>query len=231
MTDEIPALDLIEKTQTFPLYTYSQDGSTRFDNITSYALESARELYGAEVSREDIFYATYALLHHPQYRAKYAENLKRELPRLPLFIAPLDFAEYSRLGRALGDLHVGYENVAPFAFAVHDTKPDGQKFSHRVEKMRFDKERKTLRVNDCITLSGFTPAMFEYKLGNRSALDWIVESYRVKEDARSGLVSDPNRKDEPKYILDLIGKVATVSLETQKLIAQLPPCAPGSNEE
>jgi predicted helicase len=209
--------------QCFPLYTYSLDGSTRFDNITSYALEEARKLYGASVSREDVFYATYALLHHPQYRAKYAENLKRELPRLPLFVAPLELAEYSRIGRALGDLHVGYESATPFAFGVLDTTPAGQKFSHRVEKMRFSSDRSTLRVNDCITLSGFTPAMFEYKLGNRSALDWIVESYRVKEDARSGLVSDPNRKDEPKFILDLIGKVATVSLETQKLIAQLPP--------
>ena len=89
--------------------------------------------------------------------------------------------------------------------------------------MRFDKDKSTLRVNDSIQLSGFTAEMFQYKLGNRSALDWIVESYRVKEDARSGLVSDPNRKDEPKYILDLIGKAATVSLETQKLIGELPP--------
>lgn len=89
--------------------------------------------------------------------------------------------------------------------------------------MKFNAERTQLHVNNFLTLSGFTPEMFDYKLGNRSALDWIVESYRVKEDARSGLTSDPNRKDEPKYILDLVAKVATVSLETQKLIGQLPP--------
>ena len=88
--------------------------------------------------------------------------------------------------------------------------------------MKFNAERTQLHVNDFLTLSGFTPAMFDYKLGNRSALDWIVESYRVKADARSGLTSDPNRGDEPKYILDLMAQVATVSLETQKLIAQLP---------
>jgi predicted helicase len=250
MTDVIPDLHLCSSDayQTFPLYTYSPDGSTRFDNITSYALKEARRLYGAAVSREDIFYATYALLHHPHYRAKYAENLKRELPRLPLLHCEPGalatgsakpggtrekagrlrsrFAEYSRIGRLLGDLHVGYENATPFAFQILDTKPTGQKFSFRVEKMRFDKERSTLRVNDCITLTGFVPEMFEYRLGNRSALDWIVESYRVKVDARSGLVSDPNRPDEPKFILDLIGKVATVSLETQKLIGELPPCDP-----
>ena len=122
----------------------------------------------------------------------------------------------------LGDLHVDYENAAPFIFETQDTTPDGKPFSFRVEKMRFSKDKSTLVVNDSITLSGFTPQMFEYKLGNRSALDWIVESYRVKTDARSGLVSDPNRTDEPKFILDLIGKVATVSLETQRLIGELP---------
>jgi predicted helicase len=175
-----------------------------------------------------VFYATYALLHHPQYRAKYAENLKRELPRLPLFVVPQGFAEYSRIGRTLGDLHVGYENATPFPFGVLDTTPQGQTFSFRVHKMKFDAARTQLKVNDCITLSGFTPEMFDYKLGNRSALDWIVESYRVKEDARSGLVSDPNRPHEPRFILDLVGKVATVSLETQQLIAQLPPLFPAS---
>lgn len=141
---------------------------------------------------------------------------------MPLFTQKLDFAQYARIGRVLGDLHVDYESAMPFAFAVKDTTPNGKKFSFVVEKMRFSKDKSTLVVNDSITLSGFTPQMFEYKLGNRSALDWIVESYRVKTDNRSGLVSDPNRKDEPKFILDLLGKVATVSLETQRLIGELP---------
>lgn len=232
MTNCVASLDFaFEKAQCFPLYTYSLDGSTRFDNITHYALDEARKLYGADVTREDIFYATYALLHHPAYRTKYAENLKRELPRLPMFALPgrgeaclalTEFREYSRIGRALSDLHVGYESAAPHPLEFQDTTPAGQKFSFRVEKMRFDKDKSTLRVNDCITLRGFVPEMFEYRLGNRSALDWVVESYRVKVDARSGLVSDPNRKDEPRFIIDLIGKVATVSLETQKLIGELP---------
>ena len=79
-----------------------------------------------------------------------------------------------------------------------------------------------LQVNASIELSGFTAEMFDYRLGNRSALDWVVESYRVKADARSRLVSDPNRDDEPRFILDLIARVATVSLETSRLVAQLP---------
>ena len=131
--------------------------------------------------------------------------------------------KYARIGRALGDLHVGYEDAKAFPFAVVETKIEGRTFSPRVQKMRFNSERTELKVNEFLTLFGFTPEMFAYKLGNRSALDWVVESYRVKEDARSGLVSDPNRKQEPNFILDSIGKVATVSLETQRLIGELPP--------
>ena len=249
MVDCVPSLDLIEKTQCFPLYTYGADGSERFDNVTSYALDEARRVYGAQVSREDIFYASYALLHHPAYRAKYAENLKRELPRIPLFrdegrgtgdektalggnaqaVAnsslgphPSSLAALAEIGRALGDLHVGYESAALYPLDIIDTTPEGKKFSFRVEKMKWADGKTQLIVNDSITLRGFTPEMFDYKLGNRSALDWVVECYRVKEDKRSGLVSDPNRAGEPKFILDLIAKVATVSLETQKLVGQLP---------
>ncbi len=184
-------------------------------------MDEARRLHGAHVTREDVFYATYALLHHPQYRLKYAENLKRELPRLPLDWFAGELAEYARIGRALGDLHVGYESAKPFPFAVVETKIEGRTFSSRVQKMKFNAERTELKVNEFLTLSGFAPAMFAYKLGNRSALDWVVESYRVKEDARSGLVSDPNRPGEPKFILNLIGKIAGVSLETQRLVGEL----------
>lgn len=134
----------------------------------------------------------------------------------------LPFQQLIEIGRALGDLHVGYENAAPYPLIYVDTKPEGKKYSFRVEKMKWNKDKTELIVNDSITLRGFSPEMFDYKLGNRSALDWVVECYRVKTDARSGLMSDPNRKDEPKFILDLIAKVATVSLETQKLVAQLP---------
>ena len=224
MTDCIPNLHLTGDSQCFPLYTYSPDGSERLDNITGFALDTARAAYGEATTREDVFYATYALLHHPAYRARYGENLKRELPRLPLgsdAVSPAQWSELVRLGRALGDLHVGYESVASHPFSHQNTTPKGVAFSLRVEKMRWQSEKTELRVNDCLVLRGFTPEMFSYKLGNRSALDWVVESYRVKEDARSGLTSDPNREDEPNFILDLVGKVASVSLETQKLVGEL----------
>jgi predicted helicase len=149
--------------------------------------------------------------------------LKRELPRLPLFVEALDFAEYVRIGRALGDLHVGYESVKPFNFTVLDTKPEGQKFSFRVEKMRFSKDRSTLYVNECITLSGFTPRCSATNSATAARSTGLWKVTASKKTHASGLVSDPNRKDEPKFILDLIGKVATVSLETQRLIGELPP--------
>ncbi len=206
-------------------YTRSPDGSERFDNITGTALETARAAYGEGVTREDVFYATYALLHHPAYRARYGENLKRELPRLPLgseAISASDWARLCQIGRSLGDLHVGYETAAPFGLETLNTTPQGQPYSFRALKMRWQGDKTELRVNDSIVLRGFTPAMFAYKLGNRSALDWVVESYRVKADARSGLTSDPNREDEPNFILDLVGRVATVSLETSRLVGELP---------
>ena len=226
MTDKIVDLNFLSNpVQCFPLYTFSADGSERFDNITSHAVEVVRAQFGDAVSREDIFYATYALLHAPTYRVKFAENLKRELPRLPLDALPLDAPAWRQLvaiGRALGDLHVGYESAALYPLINRDTTPDGVPFSFRVEKMRWRDDKGTLIVNSSIELSGFTAEMFDYRLGNRSALDWVVESYRVKTDARSGLVSDPNRDDDKRFILDLIARVATVSLETSKLVGQLP---------
>ncbi len=224
MTDCIADLHTVgagASSQCFPLYTYSADGSIRYDNVTGYAVD-AKGL----ATREDVFYATYALLHHPAYRSKYAENIKRELPRLPLDFPGWGAEEWKalcRIGRALGDLHTGYESATPFPLAARDTTPPGQPYSFRVEKMRFNADKSQLKLNDSITLSGFTPAMFEYRLGNRSALDWLVESYRLKHDDRSGLASDPNRPHEPRFILDLIARVATVSLDTQRLLQQLPP--------
>src|SRR5204863_7663894 len=94
--------------------------------------------------------------------------------------------------------------------------------SWRVEKMKLSKDRASLRVNDVLTLEGIPPETFTYRLGNRSALEWVIDQYQVYTDERSGITNDPNREDEPDYIVKLIGKVITVSLETQKLIAKLP---------
>ena len=228
MTDCIPDLHLCASSdgfQCFPLYTYSPDGAERTENITAHALAGFRAAYGEAVSKEDIFHFVYALLHHPTYRAKYAENLKRDLPRVPLW--PLPFARVAEIGRELGDLHVGFES-APFhePLRPRDTrdkamKERGDKLSYRVEKMKWNADKTSLVLNPTLALDGFSPDLFAYKLGNRSALDWLVESLRVKTDARSGLASDPNRQGDPRYLLDLIRRVAHVAHRTDALVAEL----------
>ncbi len=139
----------------------------------------ARAQWGESVSREDIFYATYVLLHAPDYRAKFAENLKRELPRLPLDKLPLDVAAWQQLvsiGRELGDLHVGYESAAIYPLQNINTTPEGVPYNARVgeKKMKWLDDGAALRVNSSIELRGFTGEMFDYRLGNRSALDWVI---------------------------------------------------------
>ena len=87
--------------------------------------------------------------------------------------------------------------------------------------MRLDKEKTSLKVNHYLTLGGIPPQAFEYRLGNRSALDWVIDQYRIKEDKRSGIVSDPNRADDERYIVDLVGKVIAVSVKTADIVNEL----------
>ena len=94
--------------------------------------------------------------------------------------------------------------------------------SYRVEKMKLSKDKTSLRVNDSLRLGGIPPAVFGYRLGNRSALHWVIDQYRVKTDKRSGISSDPNRQDDPQYIVRLVGQVVKVSLETVRIVAALP---------
>jgi predicted helicase len=204
--------------QCFPFYIYNEDGTNRRENITDWALEKFRTHYGDEsISKWDIFHYVYAVLHHPLYRERYAANLKRELPRVPY--AP-DFRAFASAGARLAELHVNYERQPEYALAR--TEQTNVALDYRVERMKLDKEAGTLRYNDFITLSGIPPETFDYRLGNRSALEWVVDQYQVSTDRRSGITNDPNRPDDPEYILRLVGQVVTVSLETGKLVRSLP---------
>ncbi len=203
--------------QCFPLYVYNEDGSGRRDNISDWALESFRHHYDdLAISKEAIFYAVYAALHHPTYRQRYAANLKRSLPRIPYMSG---FRALESAGRALAALHIGYES-APEHPLVREENP-ALPFTYRVEKMRFNRDKTAVIVNDSLTLSGIPPQAHDYRLGSRSALEWVVDQYRVKTDKRSGITSDPNRLDDPGYIVRLLGQVVHVSLETQRLVAQI----------
>jgi predicted helicase len=204
--------------QCFPFYTYAEDGTNRRENITDWALAQFREHYHDEtISKWDIFHYVYAALHHPVYRDKYAANLKRELPRLPFAPAFRPFAE---AGATLAALHVGYEGLDPYPLKFIEA-PD-QPLNWRVDKMRLSKDGTSLQYNDFLTLAGIPPQTYDYKLGNRSALHWLIDQYRVKTDKRSGIVNDPNRLDDEQYIVRLIGQVVRVSVETVAVVAGLP---------
>jgi predicted helicase len=205
-------------TQCFPLYTYTEDGTTRKENITDWALAQFQEKYkDNNISKPDIFHYIYAVLHHPQYREKYAANLKRELPRIPF--AP-DFWEFSKAGKQLAKLHVNYEEQPEFPLKWLENKV--AKVNYRVERMALSKDKTQLLYNDFLTLGGILPEAYEYRLGNRSALEWVIDQYQVSTDKRSGIVNDPNKLDAPQYIINLIGKVVTISLETVKIIDSFP---------
>ena len=219
-TDIIPGLSLtsLDGTQCFPFYTYDEDGSNRRENITNWALEQFRGHYEDDaITKWDIFYYVYGLLHHPDYRERYQANLKRELPRIPF--TP-DFWGFAKAGQRLSEIHVGYEDMPEYPLEFIET-PD-MPLDWRVEKMRFSKDKTQIVYNDFLTLDGIPSKALAYRLGNRSALEWIIDQYRVKEDKRSGIISDPNREDDPQYIVKLIGKVITVSLETVEIVEGLP---------
>ena len=221
-TNCIPALDVGGRpSQCFPLYTYNDDGTNRRDNITDWALMRFRTQYKSKsISKLDIFHYVYALLHHPTYRTTYAANLKRELPRIPFVASPEDFRAFARAGERLADLHVNYE-AQPEYKLEHVEKADAA-LDWRVERMRLSKDKTSIVYNDFLTLEGIPPEAFEYRLGNRSALEWIIDQYQVSTDKRSGITNDPNRADEPDYIVKLIGKVVNVSVDTVRVVNNLP---------
>ncbi len=205
--------------QCFPFYIYDEDGSNRRENITDWALEQYQSKYGAEITKWDVFHAIYGLLHSPEYRTKYAANLKRELPRIPL-VTLTAFIGFLEAGRALAKLHVEYEN-APQYNLKHIENRDVP-WTWRVTRMKLSKDKTQLIVNDALTLTGIPPEVSEYRLGNRSALEWIVDQYQVSTDKRSGIVTDPNNPDDEQYIVRLVKQVITVSLETVRIVRGLP---------
>jgi predicted helicase len=206
----------------FPLYTYSPDGKEREDNISITALWQFQKHYRDKtITREDIFYYVYAMLHHPQYRARFAENLKRELPRVPSVTKGADFHSFAEAGRELADLHVNYEKQK--AYPLKRRENPEARLDWRVEAMKLTKDRAAIAYNDFLALDGIPAEAFDYKLGNRSALEWVIDQYRVSRDEHGDITNDPNRDDDEQYIVRLIGQVITVSLETQRIIADFPP--------
>ena len=219
VSNVIPGVDLgYEKGQCFPFYIYDEDGTNRRENITDWALENFRAHYADDtISKWDIFHYTYGILHHPDYRERYAADLKRDLPHIPYAD---DFWAFARAGAQLAELHVNYETQPqyPLTFVEDATK----QLDFRVERMKFSRDKTRLVYNDFLTLEGIPSEAFAYRLGPYSALEWVVNQYRVKWERRSGIVNNPNDAENPRYIVELIGSVITVSLETVEIIEGLP---------
>lgn len=251
ITDILPDLELIGKSQCFPLYWYDDstadiadlfsapqskmDRYVRRDGVTDWILSTARKQYGSRVTKEDIFYYVYGILHAPDYRTTFAADLKKSLPRLPLVESPDDFWAFSRDGRSLAELHLGYERVEPYAGCRTIYSPltnRGDEISYLVDKMRFGKldsktaDKRIIHYNAGITIENIPLEAYDYVVNGKSAIEWVMERYAVKTDPASQIENNPNdwcrEHDDPKYIYNLLLRIITVSLETMKIVRSLP---------
>ena len=219
MTKIIPCTGLLGADQCFPFYTYNEDGTNRQENITEWALAAFRTHYGDDtISKRDIFHYTYGILHHPTYRERYEMNLKRDLPHIPF---AEDFWGFANAGAELAALHVNYESYPKYEKLRYIETP-GMPIEWRVERMKLSKDKTQLKYNDFLTLDSIPAEAYAYRLGTRSALEWVMDRYCVKVDKRSGIVNDANRADAPRYIVELIARVINVSLKTVEVVKNLP---------
>lgn len=240
ISNTIQDLHFMENSQSYPLYMYDKEdvhndaqislfGGTD-DTVTykkRYAISDAalakfKDIYGDRVTKEDIFYYLYAVLHSKDYISAYEDNLAKEMVRIPTLEK---FPKYVEIGRQLAELHLNYEapaDAAELGLDVSITKED-----YSVSKMRFkkngtDNDKTTIFFNNHITIGNIPERAYEYVVNGRSAIEWIMESYRVKTDKDSGITDDPNTYGDEKYIFNLLISVINVSLKTLDLIDSMP---------
>jgi predicted helicase len=239
ITSSITNLDSISKTQCFPLYYYeeqeknalslfenTEDTFVRKDGISEFIFDQVKRKYSAmNISKEDIFYYVYGILHSTDYRTTFANDLKKMLPRIPFVDDVLDFWAFSNAGRKLGELHVNYEKVPPYeGLKVSGT----QHAKYEVTKMKFlAKDRKdTIVYNDYVKIENIPAEAYEYVVNGKSAIEWILERYQTKTDKDSGITNDPNdwgkEHGNPRYILDLLLSIVNVSFQTVDIVNSLP---------
>ncbi|MCZ2130501.1 MAG: DEAD/DEAH box helicase family protein [Bacteroidia bacterium] len=225
--------------QIFPLYYYEENNQQqkslfdadevnkyiRRDAISNFIFERAKQQYGKNVTKEDIFYYVYGFLHSKDYRETFANDLKKMLPRLPLIEDVKDFWAFSKAGRKLAELHLNYETVAP-SQDVTVTGDDGKHYT--VDKMRYPKkdQQDTIFYNSHITVSNIPEKAYEYVVNGKSAIEWIMERYQVSTHKESGIKNDPNdwatEVGNPRYILDLLLSIINVSVQTVDIVNSLP---------
>ena len=252
ITDCIPDLQLQFNGQCFPLYWYDSsdadvvdlfnqgaekpmDRYVRKDGVTDWILSTAHKQYGYKVTKEDIFYYVYGLLHSPDYRTAFATDLKKSLPRLPLVEKADDFWMFSKAGRKLADLHLNYETIEPYRKCIVQFAPltnKGDKINYHVEKMRFGKsdsktsDKSVIHYNHSITITGIPTEAYEYVVNGKSAIEWIMERYAITTDKKSGITNDPNdwarEHNDEKYILNLLLRGINISVQTVEIVKGLP---------
>lgn len=247
IVDTLPDLETISKGQCFPLYYYEKtqaqggadkdlfdgiaesemdvSGYVRKEAITDIALTDFCSQYqDTAINKEDILYYCYGVLHSPDYRTRFASDLKKLLPRLPLVE---DFWEFSKAGRELAYWHLNYENIDPYP--IDDPSVSDGSLNIRVERMRFGKgrdgkpDKSVIIYNSAITLSGIPIEAYDYQVNGKSAIEWIMERYQVTTNKDSGIVNDPNDySEDSRYIIELLKRIVRVSLETNQIVKQLP---------
>ena len=218
-TDRIPSLALfIDGTQCLPLYRYTDEGE-RVCNITEWGLRQFREHYdgrGIAITAERIFAYTYGVLHDPVYRENYAVDLLREFPRLPLYD---DFDLWANMGQELLDLHIGFERVEQFALDRRDANCEAGK-----ARLRADRERGLITLDERTTLAGVPPEAWEYRLGSRSALEWVLDQYKEKKPRDPTIRERFNTyrfADHKEKVIDLLQRVCTVSVRTMEIVEKM----------
>lgn len=261
ISSNIPDLNSMEAgAQCFPLYLYDEitpakgdnsnqaglfDSETpeiqyqRRDAITDEGLQHFLDAYlGEQISKEDIFYYVYGLLHSQEYRDRYADNLSKELPRIPRVKTVEGFWGFSKAGRELANWHLNYETIEPYKATVEEQGDKSDKVAfYRVEKMKHPKvkneEGKSVNdltkviYNSRITVSDIPVEAYDYVVNGKPAIEWVIERQCVKTDKASGIVNDANdwaneTMNDPRYPLDLLLRVIRVSLETNRIVASLP---------
>ena len=221
-TSYLPSYDILEKTQCVPLYRYREDG-TQVSNITVWGLRQFRDHYGDQsITPEQIFSYTYAALHDPVWREKYAIDLTREFPRL-LFHD--DFTAWAGLGQELLDLHIGFESAEPYPLKRVDKALTGRRAGSPPKTLlRADKERGIINLDERTSLHDVPPEVWDYRLGNRSALEWILDQYKEKTPKDPTIREHFNTykfADHKEKVIDLLCRVTTVSLRTNEIVDSL----------
>lgn len=239
MSDSVPNLHFNGDSQCFPLYYFEERAKNspslfdaagdseyiRRDGVSDFILERAKKVYGKNVGKEDIFYYVYGILHSPDYRTAFANDLKKMLPRIPLVEDVRDFWKFNKAGRALAELHINYEDVPPYDGVEVSGDSSG---NFKVQKMRFPKkgQQDSIIYNSKIVVSNIPEKAYEYVVNGKSAIEWIMERYQVKTDKNSGITNDPNDWAEevgnPRYILDLLLSIINVSVQTVEIVDGLP---------